>query len=139
MDAGDGSLSIVARAGVRPTGMARALGIALTVAIIAAGGFILLSPRNAPPRATPMSSVSPGVIAQSNPSATSISDRSHLGADGPRKCEAFRQVMRHTAELQAASGGVLSEGQTRRLQAELDAAKAMQPTPLTPMQCGVAL
>jgi len=55
------------------------------------------------------------------------------------KCRAFRQVAKHTAALQGADGGTISQGQAIRLQTELNAAKALPPTSLTPAQCGVPL
>jgi hypothetical protein len=66
-------------------------------------------------------------------------DRGNLGASGLEKCAAFRQVLKRTAEAQAAGGGSISSDQANRLQTELNAAKRMPPASVTPLQCGVAL
>ena len=55
------------------------------------------------------------------------------------KCRAFRLVVRHTTEAQAGRAGPISPDAADRIQAELNAAKKMPPTSLTPFQCGVPL
>jgi hypothetical protein len=139
IDAGDGVQRTVtqARAGVR-RGMIKVLAISTGLAILAIGAVFLLSPH---PRqqSTSIQAPAPSVVAQTDTLETRTWDGSHLEANGLEKCRAFRQVVKHTAALQVAGGGTISRGQTMRIQAELNAARAMPPTSLTPMQCGVSL
>jgi hypothetical protein len=63
----------------------------------------------------------------------------HLGAEGLKKCVAFRSVVRRTRRMQALGGGTISALQRHQLEVELGAASAMRPRSLTPLQCGVPL
>ena len=139
IDAGDGVERTVtqARSGVR-RGMIKVLGISVVLAIVAIGAVFVISPHPRQP-ATLTPSPAPSVVAQTNTLQTSAWDRRHLEANGLQKCRAFRQVVKHTSALQASGGGTISQAQSIRLEAELSAAKAMAPTSLTPMQCGVPL
>ena len=66
-------------------------------------------------------------------------DQERLGSIGLAKCKAYKAVRRHSDEMQAADHGMLSPGDTRRLMAELTAAKHRPPVKLTPGDCGVPL
>jgi hypothetical protein len=139
IDAGDGVERTVtqARGGVR-RGLIRVLVISTLLVVGGIGAVWLFSARSAGP---PMSAQT--VVGAPAPQSTLLKgkawDRRHLGANGLEKCHAFRLVLKHAAELQSAGGGTISSEESNRLQAELDAAKRLQPASVTPVQCGVPL
>jgi len=144
LDAGDGVERTVtqARGGVR-RGVSKILLASTLLAILALGVVWFLGAH--PARQSTASQVPSNqatAVATTEPSnqlRTQPWDQSHLGAQGLAKCSAFRQVLRHTRELQGATPGAFSASQRAELDDALKTAKNMQPVSLTPFQCGVPI
>jgi hypothetical protein len=139
IDAGDGVERTVteARGGVR-RGVSKIMAISTVLAVVAIGAVWLLASR---PKTPPMSAQTPTPASspQSNALNSQAWDQGHLGADGMKKCSAFRKVLRDSNEMRAAGRGPTSPSQRTQLEAELNTAKSMTPLSLTPFQCGVPL
>jgi hypothetical protein len=124
-----------ARGGVR-RGVSKVLVVSTLLAVVAITAVALLAVHNSP---APLAAAPQGSVRQSDILRSRAWAAAHLGPAVLAKCQAFRQVVDRTAQLQAAGGGTLSTAETARLEAELRAATSMSPSTLTPFQCGVPL
>jgi len=120
--------------------MTKILVTSTLLAVVAIGAVWLLSAWTAP-RAQQSMVIQTAALtsAPQPPLKGRVWDQARLGADGLEKCSAFRQVLNHATELQGAGRGSMSPSERTQLEAELNAANAMPPMSLTPVQCGVPL
>ncbi len=142
IDAGDGVERSVteARGGVR-RGMGKILAISTVLAVVAIGAVWILAAHPTRP-ALSAQTTQPSALAEA-PQANALKsrawDQAHLGADGMKKCSAFRRVLKDTTEMRGAGHAPMSASQITLLEEELNTARSMPPVSLTPFQCGVPL
>jgi hypothetical protein len=119
--------------------MTRVLVMSVILTVVVIGGAWMVSALRAGPMPqSTQAAVSAAALAP-NALKSQAWDQAHLGADGLKKCTAFRQVLRHTNQLGHAGRGRMPPSARTQLDTELDAARAMPPVALTPLQCGVPL
>lgn len=133
---------------VRPEGVpgrrTRAFVIPLILGALAIGAVLLVGTRHPPGRLASADRAlvlgSDGPVQEKNSDLMNRTfDLSRLNADGLRKCQAFKSVVAHAREMQSAFHGEPPAGPAARLQLEMNAARALSPKALTPLDCGVPL
>ena len=133
-----------ARGGFRGRRMLPVLVISTLLAVAALVGVLLVTVRLVPHSTSTQavalgSATDPSSARQSAALPGRTWTLAHLGPNALEKCNAFRQVLKRTAQLQIAGGGTISSSERNTLEAELNSAKGMTPTSVTPSQCGLPL
>ncbi len=131
-DVGEGvELSATQARGATPRrGMMSVLALSALAAIVAIGVIWLVTARLFAARPAP----GPPDTLPSRAQALRT-----LGPDAVQKCAAFRRLIDRTRRDQAGGGGDISASERKSLQDALEAAQALPPASLTPVQCGVPL